>query len=113
MNVPDYGRYAPGPPTAKALAERDRLAEEMAAAPEGSAKRRAARSALVDLILAGDLPPESFSTSSGRRFAVHFQKPRVLTPEVKRWLAGRDFGNAMREDGGGPFPIRLTVSEKK
>jgi len=117
MNVPDYGRYAPGPPTAKSIAIRDRLAEEMAAAPEDSPARKSARKSLVGHLLTVGLPLETFSTPSGRRFAVHVQRPKVLTPDIKLWLAGRDFGNAVRATLGEgrevPFPIRLTVSEKK
>jgi hypothetical protein len=113
----DYGPYTPSPPTAKALATRDRLAEEMAAAPEGSEAQRAARKSLVGHILTEGLPLETFSTPSGRRFAVHVQRPKQLTQEMKHWLAGRDFGSAVRatlgEGRAVPFPFKFTVSEKK
>jgi len=113
----DYGRYTPAPPGAEALALRDRLAEEMAASPPGSAERRVARSTLVGHILSEGLPLESFSTSSGRRFAVHLSPPKPLPADVRRWLAGRDYVRTVRalhnEGREVPFPIRLTVSEKK
>jgi len=113
----NYGRYTPAPPTDEALALRDQLAEEMAAAPAGSAERRAARSALVDHILGEGLPLEAFSTPSGRRFAVHLSRPKPMPAEVRTWLAGRDYVRTVRallaEGREVPFPVRLTVSEKK
>lgn len=117
MNVPDYGRFDPGAPTVEALSIRDRLAEEMADAPPGSAARRSARSALVDHMLTEGLRLESFSTRGERRFAVHLSRPKPMPPEVRSWLAGRDYVRTVRallEAGREvPFAVRLTVSEKK
>ena len=122
-DAPDYGRFAPGPPTAKALATRDGLAEEMAAAPEGSPRRRAARESLVGHILTEGLPLEEFSTPSGRTFVVRISRPDPdqFTAETTRWLAGRDYVKVVKgllRDGAG-IPQHVAehldwvVSEKK
>lgn len=121
-NVPDYGRFAPGPPTATALATRDGLAEEMAAATS-EAKRRAVRELLVGHILTEGLPLEEFSTPSGRMFVVRISRPDPgqFTAETTRWLAGRDYVKVVKgllRDGQG-IPQHVAehldwvVSEKK
>lgn len=123
-NVPDYGQgFAPGPPTPKALATRDGLAEEMAAAPPGSERRRVASSSLVGHILTEGLPLEEFSTPSGRTFVVRISRPdpEQFTAEVRRWLGGRDFVRVVKGllRDGAAIPEHVAehldwvVSEKK
>jgi hypothetical protein len=121
-NAPDYGRYAPGPPTAKAIATRDGLAEEMASATSET-KRRAVRELLVGHILTEGLPLEEFSTPSGRTFVVRISRPDTeqFTAETTRWLAGRDYVKVVKgllRDGAGIPPhvadhLDWVVSEKK
>ena len=45
----DYSDYKPSPPTAKALAIRDRLADEMSAAPQESKARQVAEATMDDV----------------------------------------------------------------
>jgi hypothetical protein len=117
----DYGPYTPAPPSAEAIARRDRLAEEFAAAAPGSPARKDASRSLVDHWLTVGGRWEEFSTPSGRTFAIRLSRPNVLPDDVRRWLAGRDFVKAVKEllYAGTSLPqhvldhVHYVVSEKK
>jgi len=117
----DYGRYTPVPPSAEALVIRDQLAEKMADAPPGSARRRGARSSLVGHMLTEGLPLEDFSTPCGRTFRVRLSHPDELPDDVRRWLAGRDYVKVVKGllRNGAAIPQHVAehldwvVSEKK
>ncbi len=123
MNAPDYGRYAPGPPTAEALATRDQLAEEMARAATKN-QRDAAHRQLTLHMLSEGLPLEDFSTPSGRKVSVQLAvsrpKPRVgREREARQWLNGRSdrsLAHELARNGGSlpddlfePLSIRVTA----
>lgn len=111
----DYGPYKPAPPTAKVLAIRDRLADELAQSATDDARAAAERS-LVDHMIDERLPLEDFSTRSGRAFEV---KVSVSVPkplqgrerDAQRWLAAQ--GGSARTiahrlvERGGVFPADL------
>ena len=111
MKVPDYGRYTSEPPTTNALAIRDSLAEEMAAASKGSPERHRAEERLVGHMLTDGLPLEDFSTRSGRTFVVRVavSPPRPKPgreKEAHQWLArqegsSRTIAHKLLERGGG------------
>ena len=92
----DYGPYTPAPPTADAIATRDRLADELAKADTTGA-RVAAEKALVSHMLEQGLPLEDFSTPSGRAFVVtvSVSPPRPKPGkdrEARRWLSAQRTG---------------------
>jgi hypothetical protein len=123
MNVPDYGRFTPGPPTTEALALRDQIADEMAAAT-GRRERASAEAQLTMHMLSEGLPLEDFSTPSGTtvtvRVVVSRPKPRRgRERDAKRWLSGRNdrslahelakCGASLPDDLFEPLSIRVTA----
>ncbi|MBI1382628.1 MAG: hypothetical protein GC161_16245 [Planctomycetaceae bacterium] len=123
MTAPDYGRFAPGPPTAEALALRDQLADEMAAATDRRERARA-EAQLTAHMLSEGLPLEDFSTPGGTAVEVHVKvsrpKPKAgCERDARRWLNGRNDrslahelvkrGGALPEDLFEPLSIRVTA----
>lgn len=121
--IPDYGHFAPGPPTAEALAFRDQLAEALAAAT-GRRERARAEAQLTTHMLSEGLPLEDFSTPSGTevtvRVTVSRPKPRAgRERDARRWLDGRSDrslahdlarrGAALPDELFEPLSIRVTA----
>ena len=108
----EYGEHAPGPPSPEAIGMRDRLAEEMAAAPPGSSERWQARKLLVDHLRETEgMPLEDFSTRGGSAFVVRVSvsKPKPKPGrerDAKAWMArqegsARTLAHKLIERGGG------------
>ncbi len=106
----EYGEQPP--PSAEAIAERDRLAEEMARTEAGSRERRLAEVRLVDHIReVWGMPLERFSTSSGLVFEVNDSISDVVMRagrerEARAWLKGRNAQSVARKivHKGGNLP---------
>jgi hypothetical protein len=110
----DYGEHAPGPPSAEAIAIRDRLAKELASALPGSPPWEQAEERLVLHMLTEELPLEHFSTSSGQAFEIVVQVTKVvikpgLEKEARAWLDGRNAKSVARKIvlKGGSLPPDL------
>jgi hypothetical protein len=109
----DYGEQPP--PSAEAIAERDRLAEELVAAAPKSQAQRLARNRLVDhLRETWSLPLEHFSTPNGHVIEVMVSITSVVMKpgrekEARAWLNGRNAESVARKIvlKGGSLPPDL------